>query len=382
MTQPRSPRVRSVPRAGDTPARPSPAGPGSGEALSLADQLRFLDRRLADLEANRDLLGQALHYLATAAEQALLDPHAAAQARAIAAQATSRHFHGLTAWATAISLYQRGTWDQLYTQADTAATSGWATCLPAALAATSALHRDDEYRAQPYLQYITEAARHPATSHDAHPYQAWTQSLALRRAGRDHDALDCLLTGPHPAATWPHDTIYSPRLQATRLAAALADDHALRKLLTLNNHPGLHPATQAHCHGLAHHDPAPLTRAAALYQQAGHQPHLAQATEDLALLHAQNGNHTAARPPMGQAIRLYHTLGATWDLHRARANARTYNLPRRPGAQPPPPPPAGPASRPPKPASPASPPRVTQTPTSPPPSTSLAVPSKPTSPTS
>jgi hypothetical protein len=137
--------------------------------MSLEDRLRYLSRRLADLEEDRELLSLKLQLLAAVAEQAILNPQfgevaeGAARVRAIAEQAGSHRFRGLAAWATAISLFRRGAWDDLFVEANTAHELGWTTSMPSALAALAALHRDDEPRAEPYIQRVADrrtARRH------------------------------------------------------------------------------------------------------------------------------------------------------------------------------------------------------------------------------
>jgi DNA-binding CsgD family transcriptional regulator len=305
--------------------------------MSLDDRLRYLDRRLANLEEDRELLSLKLQLLGAVAEQSILDPQfgevaaGAAQVRAIAERAGSHHFKGLAAWATGISLFQRGGWDDLFTEANTAHEVGWTTSMPSALAALAALHRDDEPRAEPYIQRVADAARRLGTGSGGEAYLAWVQSLQLRRAGHDHDALKRLVTGEYPAAGWWHDRIYSPQVQAARLAVSLGDQPTVQQVLAWNDSRGdMCPGARAHCQGLASHDPALLAQAAGIHQAAGQKPQLAEAAEDLGLLLAQRGDQDAARPHMTQAIQLYEELGATWDLHRARAQFRAHGLRTRP----------------------------------------------------
>jgi len=303
--------------------------------MSVEDRLRCLDRRLAGLEGQRELLSQRLQLLAAAAEQAILDPRSgdfadgAARVRAIAEKAGSHHFRALAAWATAICLFQRGAWDDLFIEASTAHELGWTTSMPAALAALAALHRDDEPRAEPYIQRV--AARHPGTANGGRACWAWVRSLQLRRAGHDQEALEQLVTGESLAGDGRYDGIYSPRVQAARLAVSLGDQQTLQQILAWSHNRGdLHPGVRAHCQGLASRDPARLAQAAGIYQAAGQKPQLAEAAEDLGLLLAQRGDQATARPHMTQAIRLYQDLGASWDLHRARARFRAHGLSTHP----------------------------------------------------
>jgi DNA-binding CsgD family transcriptional regulator len=307
--------------------------------MSLEDRLHYLDRRLAALEGDRELLSLKMQLLAAVAEQAVLDSRSggfaegAVRVRAIAEQASSHRFKGLAAWVTAICLFQHGAWDDLFTEADAACELGLTISMPAALAAIAALHRDDEPRAEHHIQRVCDAARRPGSAPDGESGWAWVQSLQLRRAGHDHEALKWLVTGEYHAPGW-YEGIYSPQVQAARLAVSLGDDRVLQQILAWNDDCGDLPSgVRSHCQGLARHDPALLGQAVGLYQEEGHKLQLAEAAEDLGLLLAERGDKAAARPHMAQAIRLYQDLGAVWDLHRARAHFRAHGLRTRPAAR-------------------------------------------------
>jgi DNA-binding CsgD family transcriptional regulator len=230
-------------------------------------------------------------------------------------------------------MFQRGAWDDLFIEASTAHELGWTTSIPSALAALAALHRDDEQQAEHYIQRVADVVRRLGAANGGEASLAWVQSLQLRRAGHDHDALVRLVTGEYPADDWWHDGIYSPRVQATRLAVSLGDQQVLQRVLAWTRSRGdLCPGTRAHCQGLANHDPALLAQAASIYQGAGQKPQLAEAAEDLGLLLAQRGDQAAARPHMTQAIQLYEELDASWDLHRAFAQFRALGLRSHPYA--------------------------------------------------
>jgi DNA-binding CsgD family transcriptional regulator len=302
-------------------------------SFSLEDRLRYLDRRVADLEERKEQLSLKLQRLAGAAERAILAPgfgdlaETVARVRTIAEQTGSHRLKGLAAWATAICLFHGGAWDDLLIEASTAHELRWTTSMPSALAALAALHRDDERWAGPYIKRVADSARRLGSANGGGAYSSWVQSLQLRRAGRDHDALRRLVTGECPAADWSYDGIYSPRVQAARLAVSLGDQLTLQQILAWNRkRRDLHPGVRAHCQGLASHDPALLAQAASIYQAGGQIPQLAEAAEDLGLLLAQQGDQAAARPHMTQAIQLYQDLGATWDLRRACAEFRAHGL--------------------------------------------------------
>jgi DNA-binding CsgD family transcriptional regulator len=153
------------------------------------------------------------------------------------------------------------------------------------------------------------------------------ESLQLQRAGRDREALERLVTGEDPAASWWEDCHYTPRVQAARLAVSLGERETLDQILRWNEQQTLlHPGVRAQCNGLADRDPRLLAQAVASYRSAGQKFQLAQATEDLGIVLAEGGDVAAARPHLVQALRLYEDLAATWDQHRMRARFREYGI--------------------------------------------------------
>jgi DNA-binding NarL/FixJ family response regulator len=189
------------------------------------------------------------------------------------------------------------------------------------------LHRDDEQRAEPYIRRVADTAERLGASYGSTVNWAQVESLLLQRAGRDREALERLVTGEDPAAEWWEDFVYTPRVQAARLAVSLGDRQAVAQILRWNEQmPLLHPGVRAQCRGLADGDPRLLAEAVASYRSAGQKFQLAQATEDLGIVLAEGGDTAAARPHLVQALRLYEDLAASWDLHRMRARFREYGM--------------------------------------------------------
>ncbi len=300
---------------------------------SIDEPLSFLNRGLAAVRGHPELLylqlelqmsqvaklGQALR-LAECAE-------AAAQLRALAERAGNRRYAGQAALFSALCLFQFGRWDDLFAEADTVDELGWPSSGASALAAIAILHRDDEARAEPYLQRVADTAERLGINHGSESNLAHVESLRLQRAGRDAEALDRLMIGEDPAARWWEDRYYTPRVQATRLAVSLGDREAVEEILRWNEDlPTLHPGVRAQCRGLADRDPRLLSQSAAIYRSAGQKLQLAQAAEDLGIVLAERGDTAAARPPLVEAMRLYDDLAATWDVNRVRARFREYRM--------------------------------------------------------
>jgi DNA-binding CsgD family transcriptional regulator len=71
-----------------------------------------------------------------------------------------------------------------------------------------------------------------------------------------------------------------------------------------------------------------LLAAAAYYESTGRAFDRAEALEDAAALLADRGDLRAARRAFAEAISLYGVLDAEWDLHRADARLRRYDIRR------------------------------------------------------
>ncbi|SFR00119.1 regulatory protein, luxR family [Lentzea waywayandensis] len=292
-----------------------------------------LERGLWALEGHPDLLDLKLQLLHTRIGYLLIDlkfDEAAAEAaavRTIADRAGSRRYAGDAATTSATCLFVTGMWDDLFVEADSVYELGCSHPRPAMLSALAALHREDEPLAGPYVQHVADAAKQMGPNWGAECMWATLESLLLERAGHQRQALARLMTGDNPAAEWWADRFVSPRVQATRLAVALGEQDTVAQILQWNEERAdLHPGVRAECRGLAERDPDFLAEAIKIYRSAGEQLLLAQAVEGLAVVVAERGDRTAARPHLIEALALYETLGAHWDLKRVRARFRELGM--------------------------------------------------------
>jgi DNA-binding CsgD family transcriptional regulator len=87
-------------------------------------------------------------------------------------------------------------------------------------------------------------------------------------------------------------------------------------------------AAAEHCAGLLSGDPAPVLAAADMYKQCGYVLFRAQALENAAVLLVGRSETKAARDAYTEALDIYTTLGADWDLRRADARLRPLGLGR------------------------------------------------------
>ena len=312
---------------------PKEYDPRSDSRSVFDEMLRYYDRGVAAVQGHPELLALQLQLQLqqTAALSRMLRfaecATESARLREIAEQAGDRRYAGNAVLYSAVCLFQFGRWDDLPAESDTADEFGWPSSIAATLTAIALLHRDDEQRAEPYIRRVADTAERLGASYGSTVNWAQVESLRLQRAGRDRDALERLVTGEDPAAGYWEDFLYTPRVQAARLAVSLGDQQAVGQILRWNEEePLLHPGVRAQCRGLAGRDPDLLAEAAASYRSAGQKFQLAQAVEDLGIVLAEAGGTAAARPHLVQALRLYGDLAATWDLHRIRARFREYGI--------------------------------------------------------
>ena len=89
-------------------------------------------------------------------------------------------------------------------------------------------------------------------------------------------------------------------------------------------------AAAAFCRALVDGDAAALLGVAGTYQGYGWLPYRAFALEEAAVRLAETGNTAAARQALTDAVRIYTSLGASWDIRRADRRLRPYRIRRGP----------------------------------------------------
>jgi DNA-binding CsgD family transcriptional regulator len=92
--------------------------------------------------------------------------------------------------------------------------------------------------------------------------------------------------------------------------------------------PARAAAASLRCQGLLESDPAPLRDAVAHYRTAGPAADLPAAVEDLAVVLAARGRPDEARAALNEAVGLYQTLDARWDIYRADRRLRPHGVRR------------------------------------------------------
>ena len=166
---------------------------------------------------------------------------------------------------------------------------------------------------------------------------AW--ALTAERHGQPAQALARLLAvfdpdstlrfaelNPEDGPLWQPDVVRLALAMGERPVAEAATE-ACTALSERQRLPYLHACAQ-HCHGLLAADPALLHAAAATFAEVRHPLFCAQALENAAVMHAQQGEASAGRAAYGRAVATYTELGAAGNLMRADARLRPLGIRR------------------------------------------------------
>jgi hypothetical protein len=304
--------------------------------------LPYLDQGIAATDGQPALVDARLMLLGNRSEILIwLDRLEEARATLTAMRALAERTGKLRRLARAQSVlcelsYSAGRWDDALAEAGPPDDDGEDAIIGIvvhAVAALVLLHRQQAAAGRPHLRAAREHARRLGF-----PANTWVQAEALDRevAGDPAGALAVYQTALADATrftateTWLAHIVRLAVAQDERATAAeaarCADD-----LLTIGATPR-RLAAAAHCHGLLHHDPATLLRAADGYAEAGRPLLRAQALEAAAAQLAARDDIASARSPFAAAIDIYTELGADWDLAQARARFQPYGLRRLPAS--------------------------------------------------
>jgi DNA-binding CsgD family transcriptional regulator/tetratricopeptide (TPR) repeat protein len=201
-----------------------------------------------------------------------------------------------------------------------------------ALAALIAARRDDRVGLAAHLQAAQAPAR--AESKRRHPvsYLAQAMAVAAEQDRRPAQAMVLIATAARTAEaegvagdSWLADLVRCALAAGDGLAAR---DAAVRCEDAAREGGPRTTATARWCRGLVDADPAALAEAVAYYRTVSRPLKLGQALEDLAVVQAA-GNADAARATLREAVQVYASLGAEWDILRADARLRPFGVRRR-----------------------------------------------------
>jgi len=163
---------------------------------------------------------------------------------------------------------------------------------------------------------------------------AAAQAVALEQRGETRQAMEVL------AAILPrHDGEMTLTHQwlpdLVRLAMATGDRQmartaarACQEEAAAETRPARAAAASLRCQGLLGSDPVPLRDAVAHYRTVGPAVELPAAVENLAAVLAERGQHEQARDALNEAVTLYESFNARWDIRRADSRLRPYGIRR------------------------------------------------------
>jgi DNA-binding CsgD family transcriptional regulator/tetratricopeptide (TPR) repeat protein len=296
------------------------------EAMDL--RLLLLNNRLAALNN----LGRGAEFR-TAVDQALILADQAGSARS-----------GWLLGAAAMGLFDFGDWDGALLHLDSMQSPQPASVRMTrhGLAALIAGHREDWPRLR---EHVAVAAELPITAGDTRILSGYLVAARALRAQADGDldrAVDELATWLDPDLgydageryMWLPDLVRlalaAGRADVARAAAAASEADARSQD---DGGPGPRPRQRLaaeFCRGQLTDDVAALKRVAATARRYGWVPLEASVTEEAAVRLAAARDVPRARAALGDAVRSYTQLGATWDVRRADARLRAHGVRRGP----------------------------------------------------
>jgi DNA-binding CsgD family transcriptional regulator len=251
-----------------------------------------------------------------------------------------------TTWAIAAVLrYWLGQWDdalaELSTDEDEAPgltytflRERWPTLLIHGVTALIAGRRDQRTTADQQLRAGLALPVLTAADRENRDFLVAAQAVALEQRGEAGQATQVLATiVPRRDGEMTLTHQWLPDL--VRLAMATGDRQLARTAAraceeeaAAETQPARAAAASLRCQGLLRSDPVPLQGAVAHYRAAGPAAELPAAVEDLAAVLAERGRHDEARDALTEAVILYESLDARWDIRRADGRLRPYGIRR------------------------------------------------------
>jgi len=242
----------------------------------------------------------------------------------------------------AMHAFHRGRWDDALAELEGAAglpLNATHQRFVRGLGAQVALHRDDRVATEAYLRDLPDLQHIGSDIRSEVEYLMVAWALTAERDGNPGEALTRLLAIFDPDATLEFPRLAMVTSQwlpyVVRLALAVGEPTvatAAAKASAREAHAKSAAlpwtATMRHCQGLLDRDPVAITEAADLFRDLGLQLYSAQALENAAELHAEQGDTKAARTAYLRAVDVYNGFGAAWDIRRADARLRKHNIRR------------------------------------------------------
>jgi DNA-binding CsgD family transcriptional regulator len=252
---------------------------------------------------------------------------------------------GGASWALAAAVlrYWLGQWDDALAELDTSDFLGpthsylrehWSALLVHGVAALIAGRRDQRAAAGQQLRKGLALPIHTIPERENQDFLIAAHAIALEQGGEIGQAIRAL-AGLLPRRDAEMTLIHQWLPDLVRLALAVGDERtaltaaqACAAEAAAETPPARAAATSLRCQGLLSSDPAPLQDAVAHYRAVGPAIELPAALEDLADVLAKHGREDEARHALTEAISLYESFDARWDIRRAEARLRPYGIRR------------------------------------------------------
>jgi DNA-binding CsgD family transcriptional regulator len=208
-----------------------------------------------------------------------------------------------------------------------------------AMGALIAAHRDDRTAYQRHVRAVDHPEAATGLISQYAELLQLARAVAAERDGQPQQALDLLLSvvDPRIVPAGPSDLPAVADMLLPDLVRLLLDagDYATAgaaaELCEADaEHNPLPPkqAAATHCRGLVDADPAVLLAAAEEYYKLNSPLYRGLALENAAVLLAGAGDAAAARAAYADAIEVYETLDAAWDVRRADTRLRALGVRR------------------------------------------------------
>jgi DNA-binding CsgD family transcriptional regulator len=213
----------------------------------------------------------------------------------------------------------------------------WSSLLAYGVAALVAGRQDQRSIADQQLRKGLALPIETLSDRENRDFLVAAHALSLEQAGDTGQAMR-VLAGTLPRREGEMTLIHQWLPSLVRLAMAVGDDQTARLAAqacaaeaAAETRPARAAAASLRCQGLLAFDPDPLREAVAHYRTAGPPVELPAALEDLAAVLAKHGRDDEVRVTLKEAVSLYESFGAHWDIRRAGARLRQYGIRRASG---------------------------------------------------
>jgi len=256
------------------------------------------------------------------------------QALALAERAGTPRVHGVRSRFGGVH-FESGEWDDALAELEQApAGSGPVSMrlVTHGLIALIAAHRGDRETVARHLRVVDDENLTVGVFRGYASYQLLARSLVAEHDGRPAEAAAVLAVCLEPGVAEQFPGIGDLAVPLARLALAVGDREtaaaAARVAADDAERDGVpyKVAMANHGRGLVTGDPEPVLSAAEYFRQIGRPLYRAEALENAAALEAERGELSVAEGHLAEAVGIYTTLGAAWDIERAAARLHRFGV--------------------------------------------------------